>query len=77
MASRKTRKKGEKGKKIGRNRKKCERYLISRRRIQNKTRKMLKRIKNFEKETRERIIKLNPIKRRKEKEKEVIRDVGL
>jgi len=53
--------------KVGRSQKKCQRYFNERRRIKNKTRKLLKRIKNLKKETQEKILKHNKIGRKKER----------
>jgi hypothetical protein len=47
--------------------KKCQRYFNERRRIKNKTRKLLKRIKNLKKETQEKILKVSKIGRKKER----------
>jgi len=52
--------------KYGRNQKKCQRYLHERKRIKNKTRELLKSIKNLKKETQEKILKVTKIGRRKE-----------
>lgn len=46
---------------------KCERYFNEKRRIKNKTRKLLKRIKNIKPETQEKILQNCKIKRRREK----------
>jgi len=45
---------------------KCLRYLNARRRIHNKTKALAKRIKNLKPETRERVLKACPIKRKRE-----------
>jgi len=66
MAGLKTSKKGKGSRKIGRNLKKCLKYLSERRRIKNKTRKFKSSIKNLKKETQERLLKTITIKRRKE-----------
>lgn len=44
-----------------------ERYLNERRRIKNKTRKLLKRIKHMKPETQDKIVKCCPIGRRRER----------
>jgi len=58
---------GKKGRKIGRNSIKCAKYSTERRRIKNKKRKLLSRIKNIKPETQEKILKANKIGRKKER----------
>ncbi len=53
--------------KVGRAHNKCQRYLNAKRRIKNKTRKLLKQIKNLKKETQEKILKHSKIGRKKER----------
>lgn len=47
----------------------CKLYLAQRRRIKNKTQKLIKRIKTLKKETQDKILQNSPIGRQKEKGK--------
>ena len=53
--------------KIGRNTKKCERYLNNRTRIKNKTRTLNKRVKNMSEEDKKKYLEHNKIGRQREK----------